>query len=148
LSLESEEAASSELSTGKNRMEVREAIRNAEAVLPGEPTPDRQLDPRWQAISRVSDSIESDLNPIWVFVARWGCHHQEDLRDAIATVLLEHLLECHFDLIFPHVCELAATDVFFADTFCRCWKFGQSEQPENARRFDELKATCRLQRRF
>jgi hypothetical protein len=30
-------------------------------------------------------------------------------------------------------------DSRFADTFCRCWKFGQAEQPENANQFDTLR---------
>ncbi len=127
-------------------MEVREAIRCAEAPLPGEPAPHQEPDPRWEAISNVSDSVESDPEPIWAFVARWGCHPQEDLRDAIATVLLEHLLEYHFEVIFPRVREQAAADARFADTVCRCWKFGQAERPENARKFDELKAVCRTKR--
>ena len=88
-------------------MGVREAIRDADALLPGEPAPDGEPDPRWQAILQVSDSIETDPEPIWAFAARWGCHSQEDLRDAIATVLLEHLLEHYFALIFPRVRELA-----------------------------------------
>ena len=113
-------------------MEVHDAIRYAEAILPGGPAPEGQLDPRWQAISDIADSVESDPEAIWPFVVRWGRHPQEDLRDAIATCLLEHLLEYHFDRIFPRVRELAEADTQFADTFCRCWKFGQSKGPENA----------------
>ena len=29
-------------------------------------------------------------------------------------------------------------DPVFADTFARCWKFGQSEEPANSKRFDRL----------
>jgi hypothetical protein len=59
----------------------------------------------------------------------WGGHEQDDLRDAIACELLdlEHLLEYHFVSVFPRVRELAQQDRLFADMFCRCWKFGQSE---------------------
>src|SRR4051812_15944785 len=113
-------------------MDVEEVIRSAEAILPGEPAPPGEVDPRWQAISRIGDSIETDPEAVWPFVARWGRHPQEDLRDAIATCLLEHLLEYHFGRIFPRVRELATADGLFADTFSRCWKFGQSEHPENA----------------
>jgi hypothetical protein len=127
-------------------MDVREAIRHADALLPGEPSPPDEIDPRWQAILQVAHSIEAEPDVIWTFVERWGRHPQEDLRDAIATVLLEHLLEYHFDWIFPRVRELASTDALFSDTFRRCYKFGQAEHPKNARRFDDLMADCEIRR--
>lgn len=40
-------------------MEVLETIREAEALLPGEPI-DEGLDPRWQAIFAVGEYIQSD----------------------------------------------------------------------------------------
>ncbi len=129
-------------------MEVYDAIRYAESILPGEPASEGDEDPRWQAIIGIADSVESDPEAIWPFVARWGRHPQDDLRDAIATCLLEHLLGHHFKRIFPRVRELAERDTLFADTFCRCWKFGQSESPENARKFDGLQAFCRANRRL
>jgi len=42
--------------------------------------------------------------------------------------------------VFPRVEELALADPRFADTFCWCWRFGQSDQPANAARFESLKA--------
>jgi hypothetical protein len=120
-------------------MAVHAAITAAEKLLPGEPAPDGEEDPRWQAIIEVADYIESDPDAIWQFAARWGAHEQDDLRMAIATVVLEHLLEHHFDLIFPRIETLVKSDSNFADTFCSCWKFGQSKLPENTARFDRLK---------
>jgi hypothetical protein len=79
---------------------------------------------------------------VWRFIVRWGTHSQEDVRDAVATCLLEHLLEHHFDLIFPRVRELVMSSELFADTFRRCWKFGESELPQNAKEFDALQAWC------
>jgi hypothetical protein len=78
-------------------MDVLEAIRQAESLLPGEPVEEGQ-DPRWQAIIAVGEHIESDPEVVWSFIRRWGSHRQEDLRDAVATCLLEHLLEHHFTL--------------------------------------------------
>jgi hypothetical protein len=123
-------------------MDAEEAIRYAETLLPGEPAPDGESDPRWQAILEIEDSIETEPEAIWPFVARWGCHPQKDLRLAVATCLLEHLLQYHFDRFFPRVKELAEADALFADTFCRCWKLGQAERPENAQKFDLLRASC------
>ena len=115
---------------------VAQAIAAAEKILPGRKH--RRDDPRWQAIIEIGEFIESHPEPIWEFVCRWGNHKQEDLRDAVACVLLEHLLEYHFASIFPRVESRTATDPLFADMFCRCWKFGQSEKSRNSQMFDKL----------
>lgn len=120
-------------------MDVHEAICHAEALLPGEPA-ESGLDPRWQAIIAVGEFVESDPEPVWELIARWGSYPQDDLRDAIACCLLEHLLEHHFTDYFPRVEERAKTDPLFVGTFLRCWQFGQSEEPSNATRFNSLKA--------
>jgi hypothetical protein len=116
---------------------VAEAIREAEALLPGAPV-ENGRDPRWQAIIAVGAFIESDPEAVWEFVRRWGRNPQDDLRDAVATCLLEHLLEHHFGAYFPRVEELTRADPLFADTFRRCWQFGQALEPGNAERFVAL----------
>lgn len=123
-------------------MSVIDAINRANAILPGEPAPEDEEDPRWQAMLEISHHIESNPEEIWQFVRRWGTHEQDDLRMAVACCLLEDLLEHHFDLIFPRVESAVKEDVWFADTFSHCWKFGQSELPANEPRFDELQRTC------
>jgi hypothetical protein len=87
-------------------MGVEEAIRDADALLPGEPVEDGE-DFRWQAILEAGEYIESEPEAIWSFVLRWGGHPQEDLRDAIACCLLEH----HFGAYFPLVEERAFRSV-------------------------------------
>ena len=77
-------------------MTVHEAIENAEAILPGVAAPEGQEDPRWQAIIAVAGFIEDEPELVWTFVERWGQYPDEDLRAAIATCLLEHLLEAAF----------------------------------------------------
>jgi hypothetical protein len=120
-------------------MTVEEAIRKAELILPGKPAPDGEEDPRWQAIGEIEFFVESEPEAIWPFICKWGQHENEDLRTAIATCLLEHLLEFHFDEYFPKVEVEVKKNKFFADTFSRCWKFGQSEKRENSENFDKLK---------
>lgn len=119
-------------------MDVHDAIRNADALLPGVPSAKGE-DPRWQAILEIEDFVQFDPEAVWSFVDRWGGHPQEDLRDAIACCLLEHLLECHFDAIFPRVKARAASDPLFGDMFLRCWQLGPSETGENAERFRSLR---------
>lgn len=122
-----------------NYANVHNAIAAAEALLPGQPAAEGEIDARWQAIIEVGAFIDHEPRAVWDFVARWGRHKQADLRMAIATCLLEHLLEHHFDLIFPRVEALAQDDGNFADTFQMCSAFGQSEQPRNHKRWARLR---------
>jgi len=119
-------------------MTVSAAIRAAEKLLPGRPAPDGATDPRWQAIIAVSEFIEAEPEPVLEFAKRWGSHEQEDLRAAIATCILEHLLEHHFDLLFPRIEAAARENVRFMDTLGQCERFGQSLIPKNASRLDRL----------
>ena len=119
-------------------MDVHEAIRRADRALPGCPGPGGKEDPRWQAIIAVGNHVETNPVEVWRFVERWGCHENDDLRMAVATCVLEHLLEHHFDSVFPQVEELAKSDPLFAETVSWCWKFGQARERANADRFDRL----------
>ena len=119
-------------------MTVHEAIENAEAILPGVAAPEGQEDPRWQAIIAVAGFIEDEPELVWKFVERWGQYPDEDLRAAIATCLLEHLLEAHFEILFPRVERLARSNPCFADAVGMCWKFGNTRRPENAAPMNEL----------
>jgi len=124
-------------------MTVQEAIAAAERLLPGRAAPDGEEDARWQAIIVIGGFVESDPEAIWPFVLRWGSHEDEDVRAAIATCLLEHLLEYHFDLIFPRVETAARSNVWFGKTTAQCWKFGQAKDRERGERFDRLCAEIR-----
>jgi hypothetical protein len=130
-------------------MTISQAIRRANSILPGRPAPDEQRDTRWQAIIRVGEFVETEPEAVWAFVERWGKHPSEDLRAAIATCLLEHLLEYHFDLLFPRVERLVRTSKRFAETLNWCAKFGQAKKARNAARLDRLlKERGKLTRRF
>jgi hypothetical protein len=120
-------------------MDVHEAIAAAERILPGVSASEGQIDPRWQAIIEVEEFLQSNPEDVWPFIVRWDQHEDDDLRAAIATCLLEHLLECQFERFFPLVEQAVRANRFFADTVTRCWKFGQAENADNATRFDALK---------
>lgn len=121
-----------------NPRELKKTIRNAERILAGKPAPEGENDPRWQAIIRVGDFVETQPESVWAFVRRWAKHPNPDLRSAIATLLLEHLLEYHFDLIFPSVEDEVLASKRFKDTLKRCWKLGQAKKPRNAAKIDRL----------
>lgn len=94
---------------------------------------------RWDMACMLGQYVEDEPDEVWPFVERWGSSDVEDTRMAIASCVLEHLLEYHFDAIFPRVEARALADPRFADTFCGCWKFGLSEEPANSERFEALK---------
>lgn len=119
-------------------MTVQEALLTADSLLPGIPSPDGTGDPRWQAIIRVGDFVEREPEVIWPFVLKWGSHEDEDVQAAIATCLLEHLLEYHFDLLFPRVEIAAKSNGCFARTTAQCYKLGKANEPTRAARFDHL----------
>jgi len=120
-------------------MSVANDIWKAERVLPGKEAPEGELDMRWQAIIDISEHIQQHPNEVWHFTRKWGAHGNADLRTAVATCLLEHLLEHHFDKIFPLASEACRQSRRFADTFSRCGEFGQTSHRGNLERFRELK---------
>jgi len=119
-------------------MSVARAIRKAERLLPGKQTAEGELDPRWQAMIGVADHIEKHPDDVWRFTRKWGAHTNADLRTAVATCLLEHLLEHHFKRLFPLVSEACQSSRRFADTFLRCWEFGHTRRRRNLQRFRAL----------
>ena len=124
-------------------MTVVEAIAAAESILPGHAAPEGEIDPRWQAIIAVGEFIPTESEAVWAFVARWGCSEDADLRMAIATCLLEHLLEYHFDTFIDRVEVLARRERYFVHTISSCSKFGQSKEPGRAARLDRIQKTRR-----
>jgi hypothetical protein len=124
-------------------MTVHEAIAAASRLLPGAPSSEG-IDPRWQGIIQVSEYVEASPDEVWGFAAQWGCSDDPDLRSAIATCILEHLLEHHFSRVFPLASALARTNANFAQTIRMCWRFGESENPANILAMKGLLAELRL----
>jgi hypothetical protein len=122
---------------------VTGAIKKAEAILPGVPSPEGAEDARWQAIMRIEDFVPTEPEAVWLFVQRWGKHPNEDLRTAIGVLLVETLLAHHFALVFPRIERLALASKRFAFTFGTCWKAGQAMAPKNSARFDRLEKELR-----
>jgi len=123
---------------------VEKAIAAADVILPGHAAPEGETDPRWQAIIAVAEFIATDPEPVWLFALRWGCSQDEDLRAAIGTCVLEHLLEHHFDRYISKMEEAVLADRHFAATAAMCWKFGESENlAARSARFDRLQKLAR-----
>ena len=110
------------------------AVERAETMLA---SPDN--DTRWQGAILLGEFCETAPEAIWPAVVRWGSSTDEDMRTAIATCVLEHILEHHFDLFFDHSrAIIAAGNSAFADTLQQCWRFGQAGLPANKKRLNEL----------
>ncbi len=76
---------------------------------------------RWQAAIVVGMSIESVPDEVWKVVREHGDSEDEDMRSAIATILLEHLLEFDFDRYFAFVRdEVSAGRLRQLDTLSMC----------------------------
>lgn len=87
---------------------------------------------RWQAAIVVGESIDTDPEAVWRVVACFGDSPDDDMRDVMATVLLEHLLEHDFDGYMDKVkAEIARGRLGFLDTLASCWL--TAETPEAKR---------------
>lgn len=120
-------------------MTLAEALARAAALLDGGPPPVGQRDHRWPAVARLAAFIDDEPDAIWGFVEHWGNDPDAQVRTAIATCLLEQLLDKHFARCFPHVESAVRRSPQFADTFLLCWPFGEASQDANVRRFEALK---------
>ena len=110
------------------------AVARAEAMLSS-----ADNDTRWQGAILLGQFCETAPETIWPSVVRWGSSTDDDMRTAIATCVLEHVLEHHFDLFFDRSrAIIAAGNQAVADTLRQCWRFGQTELPANKTRLDEL----------
>ena len=89
---------------------------------------DPDNDCRWKALSVIGKFAERAPEAVWGVVSEFGESEDEDMRDGVACVLLEHLLEYHFDLVFPRLKErIEGGARLLADTLGRCYAFGQAK---------------------
>ncbi|HUS73419.1 MAG TPA: bifunctional glutamate N-acetyltransferase/amino-acid acetyltransferase ArgJ [Sedimentisphaerales bacterium] len=98
-------------------------------------------DTRWQAAIVLCEYCESDRDAelIWPLIVKWGSHENEDVRMAIATCVLEHILGYHFDTYFEKCAEIIRSgNLMFGFTFSMCGKFDQSRDSINSKRMDAL----------
>ena len=46
----------------------------------------------WKASVRLGDFVEEEPGPVWELVEKWGAADSAEVRMAVATCVLEHLL--------------------------------------------------------
>jgi hypothetical protein len=84
---------------------------------------------RWQSLIVIGEYIPAGYrnNAIWQLILQY-CGRDEDMQNALATVLLEHLLEHDFYNMFPQVvAEVERGNEWVVDLLERCWAFGEAE---------------------
>lgn len=120
---------------------VHRAIARAEDILPGRARKYGTC-PRWQAIIAVGEYIEEHPIPVCDFALKWARRPGIDLGRAISCCLIEHLLEHHFDLVFPRMRQAARHNPRVAEHFKNLgnsfFLFGQAIQPKNVARLKRL----------
>ncbi|NUQ35680.1 MAG: hypothetical protein HUU29_12160 [Planctomycetaceae bacterium] len=85
---------------------------------------DRSNTCRWQALAVVGEYIPYAAEDVWKVVVAASRNSDDDMRDALAVLLLEHLLEFDFDKYFPRVRELIVDgDSTLLDILGRCYRF-------------------------
>src|SRR5690242_12677743 len=95
---------------------------------------------RWAGAADLGEYVFARPEQAWPLVVEFGSSALEDMRAAIATCVLEHILEHHFDTYFPMlVSEIEQSDNhYLADTLSYCSKFGQAREFSRATRWDSL----------
>ncbi|MCG7980659.1 MAG: hypothetical protein AB2565_00200 [Candidatus Thiodiazotropha endolucinida] len=96
-------------------------------------------DVRWSAAATLTDYAMYLPDHVWPIILKHGSSSDEDLRTAVATCLLEHLLEYHFEAYFSKLEKVILdSNNNLKDTLSLCWKLGKSELPENSARWEPL----------
>lgn len=83
--------------------------------------------------------IAASPGEVWSIVKKFGTIDIPDLRTAVATCILEHLLEQHFEEFFPLLeNEVMGGNQLLGETFLECWKLELADIPKNSAKWDRL----------
>jgi hypothetical protein len=93
----------------------------------------------WTAAVEAGELIASRPDEVWELILDYGSRENADMRQAISSCMLEHLLEHNFERYFGRLEEsINSGNKNLGQTFSLCWKFGQSNAESNALRWDRL----------
>jgi hypothetical protein len=100
-------------------MDAAAAIADAKNILSLPPVEEGN-DPRWQAIIAVGEFIDSDPEEVWQFILDAADITDHDLQQALATCLLEHLIEKH-PAYKQRAADYSARDEGISEMLSLCW---------------------------
>lgn len=95
---------------------------------------------RWQALFVVSECIESHPEDVWSVVLEYGDSPDEDMRDGLACVVFEHLLDEQFELVLPKV---RAALPERSPEFCELVRWASGWIEKDAPRFRQVQQVLR-----
>jgi hypothetical protein len=82
---------------------------------------------RWQALIIAGEFILLHRQLIWKLVRKYGASRDEDMRSGVAVILLEELLQFHYDWSIRRVKrEIIRQGKRFEHTLSLCARFGQA----------------------
>ena len=94
---------------------------------------------RWAAAEAATEYVYAEPDKIWPLAIRFGWSDELDLRQAIASCVLEHVLEHHFETFFPRLeAEIRSGNANLRHTLKLSWKLGRSEIAANSAQWDTL----------
>ena len=79
---------------------------------------------RWQSLIIIGEYINRFPDEILNIIIKYGSSEDKDMRTAIATILLEHLLEKDFKKYFSLYKNISKNNFFLLDTLSKCWVNG------------------------
>ena len=92
---------------------------------------------RWQALLVIAEFAEEAPEAVWEIVLKQGSAANAEQRSAVATALLERLLEHHYDAYIDRMkSEIEQGNRNLTDTLRRCWMFGGAKR--HSREVDRL----------
>jgi hypothetical protein len=110
------------------QMQVRRGRPKRYLSLAGRLINDRTKQCRWAAAILIQDFIPFFPDDVWEIVRTSSNTANPDLRDALATVILEHLLEWDFDRVIARIREeLVQRNRSIGQVAAQCWNFTGSK---------------------
>jgi hypothetical protein len=117
------------------RDEVLDTARTAELI---EAARANRHDDVWRLAADLSDVAISRPSEIWLAFLEALDFADDESRMALATNLLEHMVQEDFTFFDRIESEIKGGNRRLALALTSCWKFGAANEPENAKRWDEL----------
>jgi hypothetical protein len=122
------------------KLDILKSMRNK--IINGKPTycfdiaqklvSDKNNNVRWQALIVLGEYIPSGIrnDDIWNIIENF-CDTDEDMQNALATILLEHLLEYDYDSTCQKLQSVTSEKIdFIRNLISRCWSFSEYKLPD------------------
>jgi hypothetical protein len=95
----------------------------------------------WAAAADATEYVFNlaDARAIWPLALRYGSSADKDVRQAVATNILEHVLEHHFDEFFIELeREIESGNNLLLNTLRMSWQLGEAEKTHNSQKWKSL----------